>query len=44
VAPPHGLSLVAVGYPTDPVEYAQRAALTRRLRLTPEAAAADELA
>jgi tRNA pseudouridine38-40 synthase len=37
VAPAHGLTLVAVGYPTDPTEYADRALLTRRLRLTPEA-------
>jgi tRNA pseudouridine38-40 synthase len=32
VAPPHGLTLVSVSYPTDPAEYARRAALTRRLR------------
>jgi tRNA pseudouridine38-40 synthase len=32
VAPAHGLTLVAVGYPADPVEYARRAELTRRLR------------
>jgi tRNA pseudouridine38-40 synthase len=32
VAPPHGLSLVAVGYPNDPVEYGRRASVTRRLR------------
>jgi tRNA pseudouridine38-40 synthase len=32
VAPAHGLTLVAVGYPEDPVEYAHRAELTRRLR------------
>jgi tRNA pseudouridine38-40 synthase len=31
VAPPHGLTLVAVGYP-DPAEYGTRAALTRNLR------------
>jgi tRNA pseudouridine38-40 synthase len=34
VAPAHGLTLVAVGYPDDPAEYAQRAGLTRRLRLS----------
>lgn len=33
VASAHGLTLVAVGYPVDPAEYARRAALTRRLRL-----------
>ncbi|MEU4566728.1 tRNA pseudouridine(38-40) synthase TruA [Micromonospora sp. NPDC023956] len=33
VAPAHGLTLVAVGYPEDPVEYARRADLTRRLRV-----------
>lgn len=33
VAPPHGLNLVAVGYPDDPAEYARRAERTRRLRL-----------
>ncbi|SDY76751.1 tRNA pseudouridine38-40 synthase [Micromonospora pattaloongensis] len=33
VAPAHGLTLVAVGYPTDPAEYARRAEATRRLRL-----------
>lgn len=33
VVPAHGLTLVAVGYPVDPAEYARRAALTRRLRL-----------
>ena len=31
VAPPHGLTLVAVGYPA-PAEYAERAAATRRRR------------
>jgi tRNA pseudouridine38-40 synthase len=31
VAPPHGLTLVAVGYP-DEADYADRAELTRRLR------------
>ncbi|MGI5212003.1 tRNA pseudouridine(38-40) synthase TruA [Plantactinospora sp. CA-290183] len=34
VAPPHGLTLVEVGYPADPSGYAERAARTRRLRLT----------
>jgi len=33
VAPPHGLTLVEVGYPGDPAEYAERARQTRRLRL-----------
>lgn len=33
VAPPHGLNLVAVGYPDDPAQYARRAQQTRRLRL-----------
>lgn len=33
VAPPHGLSLVAVGYPEDPADYDRRAAATRRLRV-----------
>ncbi|WP_203860654.1 tRNA pseudouridine(38-40) synthase TruA [Plantactinospora mayteni] len=37
VAPPHGLTLVAVGYPEDPAEYASRAQRTRRLRLTASA-------
>jgi tRNA pseudouridine38-40 synthase len=32
VAPAHGLTLVAVGYPADPAEYARRADATRRLR------------
>ncbi|MBX6749503.1 MAG: tRNA pseudouridine(38-40) synthase TruA [Micromonosporaceae bacterium] len=32
VAPPHGLTLVAVGYPDDPAQYASRAAFTRRRR------------
>jgi tRNA pseudouridine38-40 synthase len=32
VAPPHGLTLVRVTYPTDPDQYARRADLTRRLR------------
>jgi tRNA pseudouridine38-40 synthase len=33
VAPAHGLTLVAVGYPEDPAEYARRAEATRRLRV-----------
>ena len=33
VAPAHGLTLVAVGYPADPAEYARRASLTRNLRV-----------
>jgi tRNA pseudouridine38-40 synthase len=33
VAPPHGLNLVAVGYPDDPSLYAARAELTRNLRV-----------
>ncbi|WP_330438983.1 tRNA pseudouridine(38-40) synthase TruA [Micromonospora sp. NBC_00821] len=33
VAPARGLTLVAVGYPPDPAEYAHRATLTRRLRV-----------
>jgi len=33
VAPAHGLTLVAVGYPSDPAQYAKRAAATRRLRV-----------
>ncbi|GAB2924270.1 tRNA pseudouridine(38-40) synthase TruA [Micromonospora polyrhachis] len=33
VAPPHGLTLVAVGYPDEPAEYARRAEQTRRLRV-----------
>ena len=32
VAPPHGLTLVGVGYPDDPADYARRAALTRNRR------------
>jgi tRNA pseudouridine38-40 synthase len=32
VAPPHGLTLVGVGYPDDPAEFARRAALTRNRR------------
>ncbi|MGK5742844.1 tRNA pseudouridine(38-40) synthase TruA [Micromonospora sp. URMC 103] len=37
VAPAHGLTLVAVGYPDDPAEYARRAEATRRLRVPAEA-------
>ena len=37
VAPPHGLTLIAVGYPDDPAEYARRAALTRNRRELPSA-------
>jgi tRNA pseudouridine38-40 synthase len=33
VAPPHGLTLVAVGYSDDPSDWVRRAALTRRLRV-----------
>ncbi|MFC4018247.1 tRNA pseudouridine(38-40) synthase TruA [Micromonospora sp. GCM10011542] len=36
VAAAHGLTLVAVGYPEDPAEYARRADLTRRLRVPVE--------
>jgi tRNA pseudouridine38-40 synthase len=36
VAAAHGLTLVAVGYPDDPTEYARRADLTRRLRVPVE--------
>ncbi|MET8367486.1 tRNA pseudouridine(38-40) synthase TruA [Micromonospora sp. NPDC005252] len=36
VAPAHGLTLVAVGYPADPADYARRADLTRRLRVPVE--------
>jgi tRNA pseudouridine38-40 synthase len=32
VAPAHGLTLVAVGYPDDPAEYARRAEITRNRR------------
>ncbi len=32
VAPPHGLTLVAVEYPADPAKYARRAELTRARR------------
>ncbi|MFI0792442.1 tRNA pseudouridine(38-40) synthase TruA [Micromonospora rubida] len=34
VAPAHGLTLVAVGYPADPAEYARRSDLTRQLRVS----------
>jgi tRNA pseudouridine38-40 synthase len=34
VAPPHGLTLVAVGYPSAQAEYAARAEQTRQRRLT----------
>ena len=37
VAPAHGLTLVAVGYPSDPAEYGRRAEMTRRLRVPTEA-------
>ncbi|SIQ12134.1 tRNA pseudouridine(38-40) synthase TruA [Micromonospora avicenniae] len=37
VAPAHGLTLVAVGYPDDPAGYARRAEVTRRLRVPAEA-------
>ncbi|RKN44369.1 tRNA pseudouridine(38-40) synthase TruA [Micromonospora endolithica] len=36
VAPAHGLTLVAVGYPADPAGYASRAEVTRRLRVPVE--------
>ncbi|MFI7076689.1 tRNA pseudouridine(38-40) synthase TruA [Micromonospora sp. NPDC049903] len=36
VAPAHGLTLVAVGYPDDPAEYARRAEATRQLRVPAE--------
>ncbi|BCJ60190.1 tRNA pseudouridine(38-40) synthase TruA [Micromonospora endophytica] len=36
VAPAHGLTLVAVGYPEDPAEYLRRAEATRRLRVPVE--------
>jgi tRNA pseudouridine38-40 synthase len=36
VAPPHGLNLVAVGYPDDPARYAARAEITRNLRVFEE--------
>jgi tRNA pseudouridine38-40 synthase len=32
VAPPHGLTLIRVSYPSDPAQFAPRAELTRRLR------------
>jgi tRNA pseudouridine38-40 synthase len=35
VAPAHGLTLVAVAYPEDPAEYAERAQATRRRRDVP---------
>jgi tRNA pseudouridine38-40 synthase len=38
VAPPHGLTLVAVGYPADPAQYALRAELTRNRRAVPDPA------
>ncbi|MFC8848924.1 MULTISPECIES: tRNA pseudouridine(38-40) synthase TruA [unclassified Micromonospora] len=41
VAPAHGLTLVAVGYPDDPAEYARRADLTRRLRVFTDGPAAE---
>jgi tRNA pseudouridine38-40 synthase len=37
VAPPHGLTLVEVGYPDDPADYATRAELTRNVRALPTA-------
>ncbi|MGW1058325.1 tRNA pseudouridine(38-40) synthase TruA [Micromonospora rubida] len=37
VAPAHGLTLVAVGYPDDPAEYARRSDLTRQLRVATQA-------
>nr|WP_239075355.1 tRNA pseudouridine(38-40) synthase TruA [Planosporangium flavigriseum] len=42
VAPAHGLTLVEVGYPDDPAEYAERAFATRRRRDDP-AAPADQV-
>jgi tRNA pseudouridine38-40 synthase len=33
VAPAHGLTLVEVGYPTEPADFARRAEATRRLRV-----------
>ncbi|MGC5308278.1 tRNA pseudouridine(38-40) synthase TruA [Micromonospora zamorensis] len=36
VAPARGLTLVAVGYPADPADYARRADITRRLRVPVE--------
>ncbi|NJC70164.1 tRNA pseudouridine(38-40) synthase TruA [Planosporangium thailandense] len=35
VAPAHGLTLVAVAYPQDPADYAERAQVTRRRRDAP---------
>jgi len=32
VAPPHGLTLVTVGYPTEPADFVRRAEQTRQLR------------
>ncbi|WP_405103604.1 tRNA pseudouridine(38-40) synthase TruA [Micromonospora sp. NBC_01412] len=37
VAPAYGLTLVAVGYPDDPAEYAHRSDLTRQLRVSTQA-------
>ncbi|MFC7544983.1 tRNA pseudouridine(38-40) synthase TruA [Plantactinospora sp. GCM10030261] len=37
VVPPHGLTLVAVGYPEDPAEFGRQATATRRLRAPVEA-------
>ena len=37
VAPPHGLTLVAVGYPVDPAQYAARTEQTRQRRDQPAA-------
>ncbi|MFF5181692.1 tRNA pseudouridine(38-40) synthase TruA [Micromonospora sp. NPDC000316] len=42
VAPAHGLTLVEVGYPADPAEYARRADLTRRLRVPADDAVSIE--
>jgi tRNA pseudouridine38-40 synthase len=33
VAPAHGLTLIAVGYPADPADFAHRAEQTRQLRV-----------
>jgi len=38
VAPPHGLTLVAVGYPDDAAELARRAEMTRNRRVVTESA------
>jgi tRNA pseudouridine38-40 synthase len=35
VAPPYGLTLVAVEYPADPAAYRSRAQITRNLRSLP---------